>query len=312
MGFGAAGLVLRLVLSQAAGEPYRFYPFFPVLILATASGGAVSGVTCLAIASLTAVLLPPPSGVGPVWAFVGFWTTGGLAIATAQGLADSVRLLKISQRRQNEAQARLETVVRELAHRNRNALFVIMAIVSQSARAASSAAEAERVINGRLRALLRAQEALLATDDAVADLGSVIGLVLEPFDLARFRIEGASKFPLDGDLATGLGLLFHELATNAVKYGALSAPGGAVILNWRLADESAHVTWREIGGPRVEPPSRHGFGAKLAEVALVPQGGKVERRFEADGLVCEIQIPPTDRKAADALGSELVRRAEET
>lgn len=308
-GFGATGLGLRLTLSAVLGEPYRFNPFFPFLFLATAVGGLWSGVTCLAIASLAAIVLPTPAGQPTIWGFAGFWTTGGLAITAAAMLADSVRQLRLSQRHQTEVQTRLETIARELAHRNRNALFVIMSIVSQSARAAGSVAEAEQIINGRLRALLRAQDALIATEAGAADLGAVIGLVLEPFDLARFQIEGTSPFPLDSDLATGLGLLFHELATNAAKYGALSAPSGLVEVQWRLVGDRAHVIWREVGGPRVEAPKRQGFGTKLAEVALVPQGGKVERRFEADGLVCELQVPPASRQAEGVPGAAFVRNA---
>jgi len=304
----AAGLALRLALSAGLGGAYQFTPFIPFLVLATAIGGLFSGLTCLALASLAAVLLPSPGGASSVLAFIGFWTTSGLAMAVGASLADNVRQLRLVQRSYAEAQLRLETLVSELAHRNRNSLVVIMSIVSQSARGASTPAEAEQLINARLQALQRAQEALLSANGGLADLASVIELVLEPFDLARFRINAGSPVQLNGDVATGLGLLFHELATNAAKYGALSTPVGYVELDWRLADDGARLIWREVDGPKVLQPTRRGFGARLAEVALVPQGGAVERRFETDGMVCELRIPPAGRSAGGAPGAAFARQ----
>lgn len=190
-----------------------------------------------------------------------------------------------------ETPTQLQTLVSELAHRNRNALFVIMAIVSQSARAANSAEEAERIINARLAALLRAQEVILHADGASARLGLLIQRALEPFDLTRVAVSPGPEVQVESDVAVGLGLLFHELATNALKYGALSLPQGRVLIDWSLEADVARLVWREVGGPPVAEPAQKGFGSRLLDTALVPQGGKVERRFEPDGLVCVLMIP---------------------
>jgi len=215
-----------------------------------------------------------------------------------------------------ETPAQLQTLVSELAHRNRNALFVIMAIVSQSARTANSAAEAERIINARLQAMLSAQEVILHADGASASLALLLQRALEPFDLSRIAISPGPEVQVESDVAVGLGLLFHELATNALKYGALSQQEGGVRIDWRQEAGVTRLLWREAGGPLVSEPAKKGFGARLLETALVPQGGKAERRFEPDGLVCELLIPgpavaaePTTLPGS-AFASQVLRPAE--
>ena len=228
-----------------------------------------------------------------------FWIAGGLVVAVAAALSDNARQLRQRQTNLADTQARLQTVVGELAHRNRNSLYVIMAIVSQSARGAGSAAEAEQVINARLSALLRAQDVIVQSNSGAAHLRPLIEKALEPFGLERIEIAASPDAEIESDLAVGLGLVFHELATNAVKYGGLSTPDGRVQIAWTKADDLALLTWREVGGPAVLSPSKQGFGSRLFDVALVPQGGKVERRFEPDGLVCELRIPtPADPSRA--------------
>lgn len=274
----------------AGGSPFTIY--FAALIVAAAMGGFAGGLSCLAVATLAVAVLLARLREPSLWAYVSFWVAGGLVITVGAALADSVRQLRLNQAKLGEAQAQLKALVDELAHRNRNALFVIMSIVSQSARSAGSAAEAERIINDRLHALVRAQDAVVQTDGASADLRPLLELALAPFDLERFELQPSPDFRVEADVAVGLGLLFHELATNAVKYGALSVPGGRVRIGWTFDGGAAQLVWREVGGPKVAAPSRKGFGARLVDVALAPQGGRAERRFETAGVVCELLIPP--------------------
>jgi two-component sensor histidine kinase len=287
----AAAMAVRLLMQAPLGRELPFITYFPALIVASALGGATGGLTCLAAATLGAALLLRASPVSAAWALGSFWIAGGLIIAVAAALADSVRELRLSRGKLTETQAQLQTLVGELAHRSRNALFVIMSIVSQSARAASSAADAARIINARLEALRRAQEVTLRVDGTSALLGPLLQTALEPFDLERIVIAPGPEVQVEADVAMGLGLLFHELATNALKYGALSRPQGRVTIEWTVDASFARFVWREAGGPPVEEPSRKGFGARLLETALVPQGGKAERRFEPEGVVCELHIP---------------------
>ena len=311
---GAATAVRVGLTGQLAGE-LPFITFFPALIVAAALGGFAGGLACLAAATVAAIAFLITPGASAPWLVAVFWIAGSLVIVVSAALADSIRDLRDSRARLTEAQGRLETVVGELAHRSRNALFVIMAIVSQSARGAQSAAEAERIINARLEALVRAQDVVLSGDGGVARLKPLLEKALEPFELSRFAIAAGPDVPLETDVAIGLGLLFHELATNALKYGALSVPEGRVAIAWRLQDGAAHFTWRESGGPKAKAPDREGFGSRLVATALVPQGGRAERRFEADGVVCELVIPAPDAVAAApaaAPGAAFARQVRET
>jgi two-component sensor histidine kinase len=296
---GAAATAVRLVFQGPLGRELPFIAFFPALIVAAAWGGIAGGLACLLTASVGAIVLLTPFGASPAWALGSFWVAGGLVLWVAAALADSVREQRESRGKLTETQAQLQTLVNELAHRNRNALFVIMAIVSQSARAANSAAEAERTINARLEALLRAQDVILQADGASAGLSRLLERALEPFDLARIAMAAGPEVQVESDVAVGLGLLFHELATNALKYGALSQPQGRVLIEWSLEAGRARLVWREIGGPPVSEPTKNGFGARLLETALVPQGGRAERRFEPEGLVCELLIPGPATIAAE-------------
>jgi two-component system CheB/CheR fusion protein len=91
-------------------------------------------------------------------------------------------------------------------------------------------------------------------------------------------------------MATTLGLVLHELGTNAAKYGALSAPGGKVMVSWRVEPGTPQrnliIEWTERGGPAVSTPERKGFGSVLIE-----NSGKVQQQFEPDGLRCTIEMP---------------------
>jgi two-component sensor histidine kinase len=292
-----AAMAVRLAIREPLGHELPFITYFPALIVASALGGFTGGLTCLVAATFGGALLLTAADGSAIWALGSFWIAGGLVVAVGAALADSVRELRLSRGKLTEAQTQLQTLVGELAHRSRNALFVIMAIVSQSARAAGSAAEAERIINDRLEALLRAQQATLQADGASASLRHLLQRALEPFDLERIVIAPAPEVQVESDVAVGLGLLFHELATNALKYGALSLPPGRVHIAWTVDAGFARFLWREVGGPPVTEPSKKGFGARLLDTALVPQGGKAERRFEPEGLVCELRIPEPPRVA---------------
>jgi two-component sensor histidine kinase len=90
--------------------------------------------------------------------------------------------------------------------------------------------------------------------------------------------------------AVTLALIFHELATNAAKYGALSVPGGRLAISWQMQGGELTIAWVERGGPPVKPPSRVGFGSKLFRRALDPYHGRVERRFEPTGLTCHLSL----------------------
>jgi two-component sensor histidine kinase len=287
----AAATAARAALEAPIGHELPFITYFPALIFAAALGGRIGGVTCLLLSTGGAYFLFLPGGAPPLWAIASFWVSGGLVVLVADGLADSVRALRRSQAQINEAQDKLHTLVGELAHRNRNALTVIMSIVSQSARSAGSAEEAERIINERLGALARSQELLLESEGGSASLRALLEAAVAPFGLDRFTIAPSPDAEVAADAAAPLGLLFHEMATNAMKHGALSEADGRVLVDWTVDDGAAHLRWREVDGPASSEPARRGFGTRLLSAALSPHGGKVERRFEPDGVVCDLHVP---------------------
>jgi two-component system CheB/CheR fusion protein len=110
-------------------------------------------------------------------------------------------------------------------------------------------------------------------------------------DPERIRLEGEA-ITLPPELATPFGLVLHELATNAGKYGALSNEKGRIILRWALKrgndGRRLSVVWQEFGGPKVSPPEKRGFGGVLIERGL--PGATVQRNFAPDGLVCTIEV----------------------
>jgi two-component sensor histidine kinase len=110
----------------------------------------------------------------------------------------------------------------------------------------------------------------------------------------RFAIEGPDV-DLPPKAAVSLALTVHELSTNAVKYGALSAPGGQVDISWSAVDGRLHFVWRESGGPEVSEPARRGFGTRMIERGLAAElDGTAAIEFRTAGVVCTIDAPLPD------------------
>jgi two-component sensor histidine kinase len=180
----------------------------------------------------------------------------------------------------------------ELAHRAKNGLQVMMAIVRETARSAEDVAGFENALMARLQALAEAQDLVTASGGRPVQLSDLAARALTPFGLGRFEMEPEiGELTVRGDVAGGLALLLHEMATNAVKYGALSRPEGRVSLRAEGAGPGmAALHWSEHGGPRVEPSARRGFGSKLLQGALRQQGGKVEPAFLPEGFSARMEF----------------------
>ena len=162
-----------------------------------------------------------------------------------------------------------EVVVRESSHRLKNAFSIVQSIASQTLRQAATIDEARVSLPARLLALASAQELLSHTENPAADVGAVIESAIAPYRTGegQFVIDGPQA-NLAGQQAFGLVLAVHELATNAVKYGALSVAGGHVAMHWNTdPDGTFEFMWKETDGPPVSPPSRRGFGTRLVERA---------------------------------------------
>jgi two-component sensor histidine kinase len=288
LGAGAAGVAVRAVLPTAVSRDAQLVVFIPFVALGATFGGLPGGLAALLVAIAGGAILSPDAGL---WPLTDLCVAGALVVGLIAAFGQIIRDLRRSEASLATAKAQVETIARELDHRGRNSLFVIMSIVSQSASGAGSAAEAAQIINGRLEAMLRAQDLLVQSESGVIGLKALLERALQPFGMARFDIGVASEVSMATDVGVGLALVFHELATNALKHGALAAPRGRISIDWIASGDVVRLSWREKGGPEVRQPLKRGFGSRLFEVALVPQGGRAERRFEPTGLVCDLTIP---------------------
>jgi PAS domain S-box-containing protein len=207
-------------------------------------------------------------------------------IKTVQGTT-----VDITERRNAEERRRLQ--MRELAHRGKNTIAVMMAMVQQAARGADNVEAFAGVLMARLDAMARSQELASATEGAPLGWPILFRQALEPFDIERFDFDPALEAQtIPADAVIPMGLLLHELATNAVKYGALSDAEGRIQLSRRAAPDGwLALEWRERGGPEVAPPERGGFGMRLLGQALNGVGGTVEPVFAPQGFVARLQMP---------------------
>lgn len=182
----------------------------------------------------------------------------------------------------------------ELKHRIKNLLAVTQSIARRTRAEGRSAAEYREDLLGRLQTLSEAHALAFGGADDTR-LSTLAERILAPYkDRHAIKIAHDGDPVLDSDRLLSLGLVLHELATNAAKYGALSVPGGRVHLGWKV-DPDAHVLrldWSESGGPPVGTPSAPGYGTELIQSAVVYSlGGRAEQRFTAAGLETELTLP---------------------
>jgi len=169
---------------------------------------------------------------------------------------------------------------------------------------AEDASTLKRVITGRVNALARAHQLLAKARWEGADLRSLVEEELLPFSLgdeARVWISGA-PVALPPAAAQSVAMALHELATNAAKYGALSTAEGRVEVSWsRDAEGALTLSWRELGGPPVRAPNRHGLGTRLLGRALAGTvGGGTRLDWRPEGLVCVLSLPSSAQESAIA------------
>ncbi|QCI63377.1 HWE histidine kinase domain-containing protein [Phreatobacter stygius] len=197
-------------------------------------------------------------------------------------------------------QAQSKMLIDELNHRVKNTLATVQSIVSQALRNTSDPAVIREAIESRLFALSRSHDLLTRENWEGAGLLDLVKAALEPFGVANGRSE---RFVITGrnirvtpKVALALGIAFHELATNAVKYGAFSNKAGSVLISWKTKPspegDRLVLRWQEKDGPPVALPSRKGFGSRVIERGLVHElEGTVDLAYRTDGAVCTIDFP---------------------
>jgi two-component sensor histidine kinase len=178
----------------------------------------------------------------------------------------------------------------ELRHRMKNLIAVVQAVANQTLRSGRSIDEARHALDGRLAAMGQAVDMLLGSGWTAGSLRALIeGAVAD--DGGRVRIDGPD-LTLGADAVMALTLVFHELESNAIKYGALSDAKGRVEVSWRLDDERLALEWSEHDGPPCVAPGREGFGSRMIAKLLGGRfRGSAETEYCADGLRWRLTAP---------------------
>lgn len=190
----------------------------------------------------------------------------------------------------SQAEEQIRLVLRELAHRSKNLLTVVLAIIRQIARRSETIEEFRSQIEKRVAGLARSIELLTAQDWEGVEFRDLIDTHMATFVDSRHRYHmSGPSLPLKPEAVQSLGLVLHELATNASKYGALSVPGGSIRIEWIIDDADAEqamltIKWTETGGPPVSEPESKGFGTEIIERhAAAAFSGDIAVTYEPSG-----------------------------
>jgi len=179
----------------------------------------------------------------------------------------------------------------ELNHRFKNTLATVHALTTLTLAGARDLSAAQEAVDRRIRSMSRAHDLLMARAWAGADLTDVVTRALDAFTPAQVKISG-DGIDVSPKHALTLSLALHELATNAVKHGALSCRDGRVDVRWDVENGSLRLDWQESGGPPVVPPTRKGFGTRLLEELVVGDlGGNTKLSYDTSGLRYSMTVP---------------------
>lgn len=218
-----------------------------------------------------------------------FWGRDGRIAGVSTVIEDATELKR--------TERQLRTTVRELDHRVKNTLSTVQSLADQTARTSESLDEFMRAYRGRVDALARMHAPLTGAAAGRMSLFELVSLVVSPLCAAPDRVatEG-DDLMVSTESIRPLGLTLHELATNAIKFGALSTDGGHVTVTSRAehggSSPRARITWVETNGPEVVPSSRRGFGtALITETLPYELGATVQLELPASGTRCEISLP---------------------
>jgi two-component sensor histidine kinase len=279
-------LAFRLIRPDLAA----YSTYYAAVFFATIVGGVWSGAVAWALGGLTAWFVFEPTFL-PIQPPLSEEITSLLLYSVSCVLiiwgAENYRLVV---RRLDAEEHYRRLVVNELNHRIKNKFATVYAVLGHELRAH---ADIWGKISGRLRALAAADEFLVKSDGQGAEISEILAAELSAYGRSRVTYQGESVL-LPSKLAAMLALVFHELATNAAKYGALSIPTGRVRVSWSRVGATMKIRWVEADGPVVAPPTRRGFGTRLLGQALDPFHGAIETKYISSGLRCDVSFDLPD------------------
>jgi two-component sensor histidine kinase len=283
----ALGTLGRWGLAQIRPDVF-FTPYFPAVVLVTVFGGIRIG----ALTAIAAGALGVSVNFGDATAdsarfvlLVIFWAVCAVAIWGVEHYRSIAAQQQEVSKRLIEEEKYRKLMVDELQHRLKNKTSTVHAVLHQ---VLHDQPEVWTRIDHRIRALSATDDLIARVDGRGCDIRDLLRSELGPYGHVRFNLNGDALF-LPDKLAVSLALIFHELATNAGKYGAFSAPRGLLQVSWTVSDDRLNVTWDETEGPPVETIGKPGFGTKLLNAALLPFSGKTEISFLKTGVHCTMQ-----------------------
>ena len=290
-GFAAACIALstmaRWCLAQIRPDVY-FTPYFPAVFFATAFGGFRVGIATAVMGGFFGMTLnfgDAPTDFAKLALSAIYLTVCGLTIWGVEHYRTVASNQREISRQLTQEEDYRKLIVEELQHRLKNKLSTIHAVLHQ---VLHDQPQVWASIDQRMRALSATDDLIAKVDGRGCDIKDLLLSELGPYGHVRFNLNGDRLF-LPAKLAVSLALIFHELATNAGKYGAFSSARGFLQVSWSVTDDRLNISWDETEGPAVGTVGAAGFGSKLLKTALTPFDGKTEIAFLKTGVHCTMQ-----------------------
>lgn len=294
IGLVSTAFVIRWLLGFVGGHVLVFAVCFPAVLAAT----LIAGFRCGLLSLFLSTLLFWWAFVPPAYSLALTSPVDVLNIALYVAVGALIiwigHLYRRVLERLRAAKAKNELLMRELSHRSKNSLAVLSAIISQSLRHDPSQA---RKIIGRIAALKLGEELMLEAERAPIALRDLLARELAVYEVDRLTLSGPSMAVL-GELAKTLCMVVHELATNALKYGAWSTASGRVDISWGTNGSSSYLSWSEDGGPAPSRPEKAGFGTFLVERLIAEHHGEANMEWRPTGIMWRLTFAnPADQNS---------------
>ena len=292
-GLGFAAFCLALATAARWGlslirPELAFAPYFPAVLFATAFGGFRIGLATIFVGGLLGIVLSfgePPADSAQIVLLLIYVVVSALIVWGAEHYRSVASHHREISKRLIEEETYRKLVVDELQHRLKNKLSTIHAVLRQ---VLHNQPQVWASIDGRIRALSATDDLIARADRSGCDIRELLLSELGPYGHVRFTLDGEPLF-LPAKLAVSFALMFHELATNAGKYGAFSSPSGLLQVSWSVAGDRLTIVWDENEGPPIGTIGEPGFGTKLLNSALRPFDGNTEIAFLRTGVHCTMK-----------------------
>jgi two-component sensor histidine kinase len=297
----ALATAVRFLLAMIRPDVF-FTPYFPAVLFATAFGGFRVGIATALLGGALGSTISfggEPVDFARLTLLVIYLVASGLTVWGVEhyrSIASHQR--DISARLIQEEEYR-KLIVDELQHRLKNKISTVHAVLHQ---VLHDQPQVWNSIDRRIRALSATDDLIARLDGTGCDIKDLLLTELGPYGHVRFNLNGDPLF-LPAKLAVSLALIFHELATNAGKYGAFSSARGLLQVSWTVSEDRLNIAWDETEGPPVDAVGKAGFGTKLLKSALRAFDGSTEISFLNTGVHCTMRcrIPGADRQTYPSL-----------